>query len=293
MRKLFLATIVAATVAPGAASAAPIPGASYGGGVPPLSYANRHVPRSLHVDAHVTPDGTRARVRVNAFALCRGGGYLNHRFDASGPIGADGRMVAQARSLRYRGPGSVHFGPKGIGTADLVFDGARATGTVRVRVTLRVRGKRVRCDSRSRPVELRSVAADPGTPGAVTPGAAYFGIVETNYRGRVAPFAFKVNAAGTKIPSAVWGAAIACPRSAEYLANISPSMTVRSDGTFRRTEKFTTRFDNATDRVRVVLAGRFTAAGATGTINVLQRTRFKNGTRMTCRSGTVRWHAIR
>ena len=287
-----IATLATASVTP-AAQAAPIPGASYGGGVPPLSYANRHVPRSLHVDAHVTPDGTRGRVRVYGFVRCRGGGWFAHRFDASGPIDAGGRLVARARSLRYRGPGSVHFGPKGIGFADLVFNGTRVTGNVRIRVTVRVKGRRVRCTSGTRPVELRSVAADPGTPAGPTASGLYLGTTESAWRGRVAPISFQVNKAGTRIPSAIWGATISCPGAQEYLANISPSMKIRSDGTFSRTERFTSRFSNATDRVRVIFRGRFTAAGATGTINIRQRTRFRNGARMTCRSGTIRWHAVR
>ncbi len=53
------------------------------------------------------------------------------------------------------------------------------------------------------------------------------------------------------------------------------------------------RYANAVDRVRIVLAGRFTAAGATGTVTVTQVTRFRNGARFTCRSGTVGWNAAR
>jgi hypothetical protein len=287
-----LVVLISVLAVAGTAHAAPVPGSSYGGGTAPKSYAARDTPGSVHVDAHVTPDGARARVRVNLFIRCSDRSYLNQRFDATGAFDAAGRLVAQARSRRYRGPGLPATTPGGVGNVDLVFDGARASGTVRARATFRSRGRRIRC-SATRPVELRSAAADPGAAGAVTPGATYLGTLSTPFRGRVTPISFKVNAAGTKIPSAVFGIAMACPRTPEYLANISPSMTIRADGTFRRTERFTSRYADATDRVRVVFTGRFTAAGATGAISVTQVTRFKKGGRFTCRSGSVSWNAVR
>jgi hypothetical protein len=292
MRHFLAMTFVLAAL-PASAHAAPVPGASYGGGIAPRSYADRDVPGSVHVDAHVTPDGARARVRVNVFVRCSDRRYLNQRFDATGAFDAAGRVQARARSRRYRSPGLPATSPGGTGTVDLVFDGARAGGTVRARSTFRSRGRRIRCDSGPTAVELRSVAADPGTPATAAPGGVYLGTLGSSFRGRVTPIAFKVDAAGTRIPAAVFGISLACPRTPEYLANISPSMTIRADGTFRRTERFTSRYADATDRVKVVFAGRFTAAGATGTISVTQRTRLRRGGSFTCRSGNVGWSAVR
>jgi hypothetical protein len=291
MRSTTLALLAAAAM-PAAANAAPIPGASYGGGAPPASMSKKQLQRSIHADAHVTTDGTRGRARVYAYARCTNGTFLSQRFDASGPIDAAGRMIAQARSLRYRGPGAENLRPRGIGIADIVFDGARAYGTVRVQARFRVRRSIVRCDSGPRAVEMRSVASDPGAPGGAAPGAAYFGTLESTFRGRLTPITFKVNRTGTKIGAALFGAGLGCPRRAESLANISPAMRIRN-GAFRRVEKFTIRYSNAVDRVRVILGGRFTAAGATGTVNVRQVTTFRNGARAVCRTGTVRWNAVR
>ena len=168
------------------------------------------------------------------------------------------------------------------------------SGTIRVRdLSFRRKGRRVQCDSGDRPVELRSVGADPGTPGPAAPGGLYFGTTSSVFRGRVAPIALRVNAAGTRVSGTLFGAALSCPGVTEYLANISPPMTIRTDGTFRKTEKFTTRFRNATDRTTILVKGRFTAAGATGTVRVTQKSRFRSGVRTTCRSGAVSWNAVR
>jgi hypothetical protein len=292
MRALPLALTFLAV--PATAAAAPIPGASYGGGVPPAGFSRGPIGKALHADAHVTADGARARVRVNVIVPCnRKGVRLSQRFDATGPIGADGRVLAQARSQRYLGPGATAKRPRGIGSVNIGFDGARASGTIRLRVSYRAKGRRITCDTGDRPVELRSVNTDPGTPGAAVAGAQYFGTTTSSYRGRFTPITLRVSTAGTKVIGALFGTALACPGTTEYLANISPPMTIRSDGTFRRTERFTNRFRNATDRTTIVFTGRFTATGATGTVRVTQKTRFKTGQRWTCRSGTLSWNAVR
>lgn len=291
MRPLIALTLVAASL-PATAAAAPIPGAAYGGGAPPTSFATNGIVRSVQLDAHITTDGTRARVRGTMSVPCNGRS-LGQRFDASGLIDANGRVIAQARSLRYSGPGATNTRPRGVGIATLVFDGNVAHGTVRVRSTPRVDGKRIVCDSGFVPVQLRSVAPDAGAAGSAAPGGLYYGNAMSTWRGRITPVTLRVNGDGTRVIGALFGARLACPGKDEYLANISPPMTINSDGTFRRTERFGQKFRNATDRITVVLAGRFTATGATGTVNVTQRILFKDGTRVTCRSGTVRWDAVR
>lgn len=287
-----LALTLAALALPATAQAAPIPGASYGGGVPPTGFGTTGIMKSAHVDAHITTDGTRARVRVYMPVRCGAKAFVTQRFDASGPIDASGKVVAQARSLRYAGPGSTVRRPRGLGSVNVTFDGQRASGTIRGRVTVRIRGKRRRCDSGDVAIQLRNVAPDPATPGAATAGGLYFGTTASSWRGRISPVSIRVNAAATRITGFIFGARLACPGKDEYLANISPPMTIRSDGTFRRTEKFTARFNNATDRTTVLVTGRFTAAGATGTVRITQKTRFSNGARVTCRSGTRRWTAV-
>jgi hypothetical protein len=142
-------------------------------------------------------------------------------------------------------------------------------------------------------VELRSAPTDVSPTAAPTAGAGYFGTVDRAFDGRRTPFAFKVNRAGTRIRAAIFGAGLACSGATEYLANISPPMKIRADGTFRRVERFKQTFANAVDRTRVVLSGRFTALGATGAVSVVQRTRFRDGTRQVCRSGRLPWNALR
>ena len=290
-RKRLLVLTLAAFI-PATAAAAPIPGASYGGGVPPKSFKTRGIVKSVQLDAHITADGTRARIRGTMSVPCLGG-TLGQRFDASGPVDATGRVVAQARSLRYTGPAVITTRPRGLASVNILFEGARASGTVRVRATVRNRrNKRVRCDTGDVPVQLRSVTADPGTPGAPAAGGLYFGNAESLWRGRVTPVTVRVNAAGTRITGFLFGATLRCGGKDEYMANISPPMTIRADGTFRKTEKFSAKFKNAVDRTTVLVKGRFTAQGITGTVNAVQRTRFKNGQRSACRTGTIRWHAV-
>jgi hypothetical protein len=273
---------------PASAGAAPIPGAGYGGGVVPPGYGDRQSFSSVHVDAAVSADGTSGAVRVNVYVRCRGGGALNQRFGVQGTIDATGRLRASARSTRYRGPGSTQRRPRGRGSVDLVFDGARASGTVRARVR-----KGARCSSGARHVELRAATTDVSPAAGPTPGAGYFGTVDRAFDGRRTPFALEVNQAGTRIRAAIFGAGLACGGATEYLANISPPMKIRDDGTFRRVERFTQRYRNAVDRTRVILQGRFTAQGATGAVSVVQTTRFRDGARQVCRSGRLAWNALR
>jgi hypothetical protein len=287
-RLIALALLPAALALPASAAAAPIPGAGYGGGAVPRGYADRLILRSVFVDAQVSADGSVAAVRVNVYVRCRGGGVLNQRFGDQGTIDATGRLRASGRSTRNRGPGSTQRRPRGRGSVDLVFDGARASGTVRARVTTGAR-----CSSGDRHVELRMATTDVSPTASPTPGAGYFGTVDRAFDGRRTPFAFKVTRSGTRIRAAIFGAGLACGGAKEYLANISPPMKIRADGTFRRVEHFTQRFANAVDRTRVLVSGRFTAQGATGAVSVVQRTRFRNGTRQVCRSGRLGWNALR
>src|SRR5215213_10157902 len=139
---------------PAPAAAAPIPGAGYGGGFAPFGYGARPAHRAIHADAQVSADGTVAAVRINVGLNCRGGGGLNERFGVQGTIDATGRLQASGRSTRYTGPGGTRRTPRGRGSVDLVFDGARAYGTVRARAA------KGRCRSGARHVELRVANTD-------------------------------------------------------------------------------------------------------------------------------------
>ena len=74
--------------------------------------------------------------------------------------------------------------------------------------------------------------------------------------------------------------------------NVTPATTVRPDGSFSRTERFTIRYtDGSTERYRVKFSGRFLADGAVGTLSARMQAYERGKRYYPCFSGTQSWVA--
>ena len=85
-----------------------------------------------------------------------------------------------------------------------------------------------------------------------------------------------------------WNVSLDCGRGHITRANVTPSTTIRPDGTFSRSETYTIPYRSGRrERYRVTFSGRFLTDGAVGTMRMTVTEKgFKP-----CRSGTVAWAA--
>ena len=90
-----------------------------------------------------------------------------------------------------------------------------------------------------------------------------------------------------------WQVTMRCgPKAVVAFGNVTPTTTVKADGTFSRNETFTIRYaDGSSERYRVSFKGRFLADGAVGTLRARMQTRKKGKRYYPCDSGTQTWAA--
>lgn len=233
--------------------------------------------------------------------------------DALGDGGVNLRAVAVipcgSGTSEAVGEGEISRQPDGTFTARMAVGPQRRdpgfssrmqmTGTVaaervvgRLTVTTSFRGRR-RCRAVV-PFEARRAPALGAGPAPPPAGGVLLGAAQ---RGPDNPYAFnlRVSADGRRVARAVTTYLARCRNSPADLeeTNYSPSIPIRPDGSFRRTERFVLRYTDATERVTVVTAGRFVAGGATGTIRARSVARSRRTGRIVdrCDSGTRTWQA--
>ena len=80
-----------------------------------------------------------------------------------------------------------------------------------------------------------------------------------------------VDAAARRVQAAVFDYALDCGGRRVETANVTPGGRIAANGTFSLRERFTLRFENATERYRVKVDGRFTPLGVNGTLSVTVR----------------------
>ena len=130
-----------------------------------------------------------------------------------------------------------------------------------------------RCDRKpTRAFAARVAAPAPGGAPRPPAGAAFGGLstirVADGLRG---PVVLKATSSGRRI-AARWTAFASCRRGPRAdLVNFTPSMRVRADGSFSRSERFAVRYVDALVRYRVRFAGRVSGEGATGRLRMRAR----------------------
>ena len=251
-----------------------------GGAVGPGQFA----PGTSEVGAQVDAAGTQITLRGAAVIKCRRG-TSEATFVGTLPIGGGGAFSgALARGRQMRSPGFT----SSVSVQGTV-NAQEAAGTLSVRTKQRGRAA---CtgDVPFRAIPGPSLA---GAAPAPAPANATLLGMTSDSRG---PFAFnlRVSANGKRVTQALFGVNRGCktikqPEETDYTKPI----TIRPDGTFRRVERFTVRYTDATERNRVVIAGRFVNGGAVGTIRWTAVARSPKTGRVNdrCDTGRLTWSA--
>jgi hypothetical protein len=242
-----------------------------GGGTAPTSFAGYRDELTI-VRLTPNPDQT-VTVRLWVQARC-GGGEFKKRVV---PLAADGAF-SYAETVRGRLPEDRRVRR----IARLAIAGrvlaASATGTAGVRLKFR-RGGRVvdRCRSGTRTGQARPLPPFNGPDGAPRPNGAYYGL--TTQPRRPHAFMLHVNRSATRVQAAAFNYLLFCrPGRKVWISrdNLTPGGRI-VNGRFALGERFLLRFSNGSERYRVKISGRFTAAGVEGSISVTMIGKSRSG----------------
>ncbi len=262
-----------------APAAAQNPG--YGGGRLPSAAVPkaRYVPT---VGIALQPRGDQMALRFDTSLRC---GRTSYDVVGRALAAFDGRGFTASAARRLRIPGGrIDFAWTLAGQAD----GTNASGTLRVAGTRITGRRRTACDRKpTRSFAARVAAPAPGGAPRPPAGAAFGGLstirVADGLRG---PVVLKATSSGRRI-AARWTAFASCRRGPRAdLVNFSPSMRVRADGSFSRSERFAVRYVDALVRYRVRFAGRVSGEGAAGRLRMRARVYSRSGRRLITRCDT-------
>jgi hypothetical protein len=155
--------------------------------------------------------------------------------------------------------------------------GSTASGTARVRLTFRRRGRVVgRCATGERRWE-----AGTGLKGLTSQAGDR-------------PRAFLLGVDGARVTRAVFEYRLRCREFAYEQINLTPGGPIAADGTFVLRERFTLRYADARERFRVTVRGRVTPTGVGGRLSVTSVARSLAGRVIDrCRTGPVSFTTTR
>jgi hypothetical protein len=175
------------------------------------------------------------------------------------------------------------------------LDGTIASGRVRIVGVRFVGGRRTACNRKpTRRFRARIQGAAPTGSPAPPPGAAFGGVSDVQLGGGLpGPVMLRVTRSGRRM-FARWNVVGDCGRGPnDELANFTPSMRIRPDGSFSRAERFNVSYADVFIRYRVRFAGRVSGEYANGTLRMSGRIYTPNGRRLLtrCSSGTHSWTA--
>ncbi len=175
------------------------------------------------------------------------------------------------------------------------LDGTIASGRVRIAGVRFVGRKRTACNRKpTRRFSARIQGPAPTGSPTPPPRAGFGGVSSVQLGGGLpGPVMLRVTPSGRRI-FARWNVVGDCRRGPDdELANFTPSMRLRPDGSFSRAERFGISYADVFIRYRVRFAGRVSGEYATGTLRMSGRIFTPNGKRLLtrCSSGTHNWTA--
>lgn len=252
---------------------------------------------------------TRAYTPTVGIALQPRGDRIALRFDTSIRCGRESYDAVGRKVVPFDGAGFTATGASvyAIGTSHRnrvrfawalsgAVDGAAGSGTLRIAGVRVVNGRRTRCARKpTRSWQARLVAPAPAGTSMPAARAAFGGLSDLELADDLrAPVILKVAKSARKV-AARWTVTAGCQkrRSRQHLINLTPPTTIRSDGSFKRSERFGVSYADAFIRYRVTFSGRFSGDGATGTLRMRAReySRDRKRFRRRCDSGVRSWSA--
>jgi hypothetical protein len=251
-------------------------------------------PSGAHNDAPGTSelgfrvDGGRITVRGVAVIACRANKTSEVEGTASGPLNPDGTfsLTFTKRRLQKTLPGRF---TRRVTVTGQVRNGNEIVGRIEATASGRgVSGCRGAFDY------LARTAPALGSTGVAAPANATLIGMTSQRRGGPYGVALRVSPDAAGIARFNVGARYTCRRLRPYQeTNYSPSFRVNPDGTFRFVERFTLRYTDARERVRITTVGRFVEGGATGTWQARSVARSRRTGRVAdrCRTGRHDWSA--
>jgi len=281
-RTVFLAIAALAALVPAAQAQTTFGGGTLDSAAVPSVYTPT-------VGMTVQPRGAQAAFRFDTTVLC---GQRTYDIVERGIVAFDGSQFA-AKGASTLAPIKLDYAWELTAT----LTGGTITGELRVTGRQRRPGRTaLACSKRPlRKFQLRAIAPPTGPPAPLRGDAGYFGasdlIVNDGLR---APVVLKATATGSRV-TARWTAVAKCgsgPR--EIFVNVSPSMAIREDRSFSRSERFSQTFADAFVRYAVSFGGRVTTDGASGTLQLRTAVYNRRGGRLKtrCKSGVRNWTAL-
>jgi hypothetical protein len=221
-------------------------------------------------------DDGRITVRMGVHYTCRDRSFVNRivRMTGSTP---DGVSFTAKGKTTLRGKGVIRF----------VFTGTFAPDAVTGKLLSTLKS----CPKATRDVVLRTESVPAGAPAVPAASTLFAGLTGQAAGGFRLPVALRVTSKGR-----VWGlwqATMKCgPKAVAPIFNSSPTTTIKADGSFSRSERYTVRYrGGSSERFRVSFKGRFLADGAVGTLRARSQLREKGKSYHPCDSGTQTWAA--
>jgi hypothetical protein len=222
----------------------------------------------------VLRDNGRIAGRLSVSYDCRGHQSSNLVVRLRGTTSGANFTATGVTSMR--GVGRLRYRLTGTLTPDA------ATGTVRLRVR--------NCRGYTRPFALRTPSSPAGAPAVPPRATLWHGVTSQSAGGARLPVTVRVARNGRVY--ATWAVTLKCRNVTVSWFNVTPVTTVRPDGSFSRTERFTVRYtDGSRDRYRVNFSGRFLADGVTGTLRARMQTYQRGKRYFPCYSGLQTWAA--
>jgi len=282
-----VAALTAVALCPPPAGAEAVNGAAYAGGA--LTSSAPLV--GLRVDAR----GRRIAFDGGAIVRCARGPAVDERLIVRTAISASGSF--RGFSHRSRRVSRVETRLIRLSVVGRTADRQRASGTLRLLVTVRRRGRAaVSCSSGFVRWQARSVIGLPPASAARPSAGALFGATRQRAGAAPFPFALRVTRDRRRVDAIMFRIGRRCQGAAsDQLPNNMPGATIRPGGGFYAVQRYRQRFTDSVEYFQFQVFGTFTTGGATGTLRATSTLRDPRSGRVVgrCSSGSVAWAAVR
>ncbi len=284
-----IAALSACSLATAAVAQAPVtPRGNFGGGVLAAPPKDIFGPGNAVVGLRALPK-RRLEIEATVRASCSGGDIA-----ATAKIASNGRFKAKGTATQEPHPAlriQTTYTLSGRFT-----DKGSASGTISATIQRSVEGRKERCKTGTLKFAVRRPMSGIGKAGAPK-GARFYGITTQRSTGPRRPIVIRISGDGRRLTRGLFSESVKCSDGKLSIGVEAPRTDVRIDsrGRVRDRERFTLKEGETVVRVDDRFTADIGSKGARGTFSLSDRTtdRASGRTIQTCKSGTVRWRAVR